>query len=248
MLEIKTLLFGSNDENFFRFVFFIAIDLSGEVAGGIERGAIGFFDQVAIEIEVCEINHGWAIGSVTRNFLFEERFDDCFHIRCVKTFSMPEIKNDVEFLVAFFEIFDAGLPKLFPEGEVMFIAIFHFFEDFASFVVNGWVGLSGFVYFHIEIKEMCSGGFGKCFIIAPESVGEDDEAILLTPIPEPIFGRDFIALGKKEIVKSPAKERVAKMTNMEGFGNIRATVFEKNLFIRLFAGAKIFTRFFEIGE
>ncbi len=219
----------------------VAVADGGEVGGGVDVTAVGFADEERVvakspvlgDEKRIVLGRELAVGEDgDRAFAFagdevpEQVGDDGGQGVVVKTFAEGVVELDAEPLVDDVERVEGEFAELFPELEVLGIALLELDEFGLGGIADGFVGFRLELDFLVDLFEVAEGIEPELLGIALAFVAEEDHAEASAPVAEVIVGDDGVAEEAVDAREGVAENGAAEMSDVHFLGDVRAAVIE----------------------
>ena len=219
LAEVQILLVGHHVEGLVEVVGVLAVLGGGEVAGDVERRAVGAQDQRrghAVGLEV----HDLCALILLQQVLFTQLVDDGLHLVVVEGLAGVGVELHAQQVVHALRVLQCHGLEPVEDLEGFRVAVLDLLEPGAALVVERLVVLGLGVEAHVELHHLVHAAVRHGVVVAPALVGGDHLAELGAPVAQMVHAHGVPAEELVELIEGVADHRGGQMADVEALGDV----------------------------
>ena len=224
---MEDLLVGGDVDALVEVIHLLAIHRSGNIAGGIQGGAVPLEDQARRHTVLREIHDGCAVIQLEQTAV-AELLHLSGHEIGVSRLTLVAVKGDPQLL----EGHVVGLHGLFhqptPQRQILLVPLLHLAELGAGLVSQRGILRDGVVDADVEIHQSVHAALLYGLAVAPLLVGHHHLTELGAPVAEVVDAHTLVAHELVELLQGVTDHGGAQVTDVEGLGQIGRAVVQNH--------------------
>ena len=192
LAELKILLVGDDVEVLIEVVRVVAILRGGEIAGHIQRRAVGAQDDRRGHAVVVQ-THDLRALILHQQTLLAQLVDNRLHLVGVEALTVVAVKPHAQHVVHALRVLQRDLLEPVEDFQRLGVAVLNGLEPRAPLVVQRGVFLGLVVEAHVELHHLVHAALHDGLAVAPALVGRDHLAELGAPVAQMVHAHAMVA-------------------------------------------------------
>ena len=219
LAEVQVLLVGDDVEAAGKVVRVLAVERGGDVARGVERGAVAAQDDAGRHLVGGQVDDLRALVELEQPLL-AQLVHDAAHLVVVKALAGIAVETDVHEREHLLHLGERDLLEPVEQRGGLRVAVLDLFEPGAGPVVERLVALGLPVEAHVELDQLVHAAALDGFAVAPGLVGADHLAELRAPVAQVVDAHAVIAHVVVDAVERVADHGAGQVPDVQRLGDV----------------------------
>ena len=216
---MQVLLIGDHIQAFLKIVGVHAVERGGDIAGGVQGGAVTLDDQAGGHAPGFQVHH---IGAVAfdQQVLLPQLVDHAVHLVVIKALARVAVKGNTQYIIHPVGILQGDLLEPVEDRQRFLVPVLDALEPGAAFIFQLGVLLRLLMEAHIQVAERLHAALLDLFLRTPVLVGGDHLAKLGAPVAQVIDAHGAVAQVIIDALEAVADGRGGQVADMEALGDV----------------------------